>query len=134
MPELYVLATSRQALGLPSEVVYPLGPLPVPTGQTTVDDLARFDSVRLFADRAVAARPSFQLTDASAADIAALVARLDGVPLAIELAAARVGALSVAEIRARLADRFDLLSRRGGVPGPHLARSRRRRNGTGTGG
>ena len=112
-PRLRVLATSREPLALRGEVLYPVVPLPVPEpGQRpTVAALPRYDSVTLFLDRARAAVPGFALTDTTAAAVAELCRRLDGVPLAIELAAAWIRTLEPRQILDRLADRFTLLSR-----------------------
>ena len=122
-PRLRVLATSREVLGVPGEVVWPIPPLAVPTPDD--DDLGLagdagrwadrealegFDAVRLFVERAAAADPGFVLDEASGPVVAELCRRLDGLPLAIELAAARVRALPPAELAARLEDRFRLLA------------------------
>ncbi|MBA2897501.1 BTAD domain-containing putative transcriptional regulator [Nonomuraea soli] len=114
---LRVLVTSREALGLTGETLVPLAPLPAPPlpaspGQGAAE-AAAYPSVRLFADRAAAVRPGFELTDANAAAVTAICATLDGLPLAIELAAARLRTFPVEEIAARLAadGRFRLLSR-----------------------
>jgi predicted ATPase/DNA-binding SARP family transcriptional activator len=129
-PEVKVLATSRAVLGVPGEVVWPVPPLavpeapdpeviPAPGGATgpgpaaaadAPEALARYDAVRLFWERAAAADPGFALDAASAPAVAELCRRLDGLPLAIELAAARVRFLPPAEIVARLGDRFGLLA------------------------
>jgi predicted ATPase/DNA-binding CsgD family transcriptional regulator len=109
---LRVLATSREPLGVPGEVSYPVPTLPVPIG--LVPDAATagaFDAVKLFVDLAAAASPGFTLTDDVAAAVAALCRRLDGLPLAIELAASRVRSFGPAELVAHLDQRFDLLSR-----------------------
>src|SRR5262249_33949107 len=133
-----VLATSRQPLGLPGEQELPLAPLPVPVdgswsgtreaggidgpARTDVSDpstinpqlsaLALCASVRLFVDRAQAVKPDFQLTRGNAATVAQLCQRLEGLPLAIELAAARATVLTPSQMLARLSQRFDLLVRR----------------------
>jgi predicted ATPase/DNA-binding SARP family transcriptional activator len=118
-PAVRVLATSREVLGVPGEVVWPVPPLAVPAaggladpdaGGAAPEVLAGYDAVRLFGDRAAAADPGFALDAASAPVVAELCRRLDGLPLAIELAAARVRALPVAEIADRLEDRFRLLA------------------------
>jgi non-specific serine/threonine protein kinase len=98
-PRLHVLATSREALNVPGEVVWPVPTLP--------NDSA----IRLFDERARAATPSFRLTDENAAAVTEICRRLDGLPLAIELAAARVTALTPAQIAERLDDCFRLLGR-----------------------
>ncbi|MFI6481646.1 AfsR/SARP family transcriptional regulator [Nonomuraea sp. NPDC050663] len=114
---LRVLVTSREALGLTGETLVPLAPLPAPPlpaspGQGAAE-AAAYPAVRLFSDRAAAVRPGFELTDANAGAVTAICATLDGLPLAIELAAARLRTFPVEEIAARLAadGRFRLLSR-----------------------
>jgi len=113
-PELRILATSREPLGLRGELVWRVPMLSVPDIRTaavrTKDIVSRYESVRLFVDRAVAAVPSFQLTDRNATAVAMICHRLDGIPLAIELAAVRVKALPVEKILERLSDRFQLLT------------------------
>lgn len=100
-PRLIVLATSRAALGLYGERVYPIAPVQVPA-LTRVEQAAGSDAVALFLDRAQRGEPGFRLTEANVAAVVEICRRLDGIPLAIELAAARVGFLSPAEIVARL--------------------------------
>ena len=111
-PRLQILATSRQPLGMAGEVVWTVPPLsgPEPGELPSVEVLARAETVRLFVDRARAGRPDFALTERKAPVIAELCRRLDGIPLAIELAAARVRVLTVEQIAARLDDRFRLLT------------------------
>jgi non-specific serine/threonine protein kinase len=111
-PSIHVLASSREGLRVSGETVYPLAPLPTPDARfaTSAAILEQYDAVRLFVDRASAANGNFRLTDANVAAIAAICRRLDGIPLAIELAAARVRALSVENIAARLDDCFRLLT------------------------
>ena len=116
---LCVLATSREALNIPGEHVFLVPTLATPAASdaaprdpASLDALARYDSVQFFVDRAQAARPGFRLTHANAAAVIQVCRQLDGIPLAIELAAARVRVLRVAEIAVRLDDRFQLL--RGG--------------------
>ncbi|HEX3211029.1 MAG TPA: BTAD domain-containing putative transcriptional regulator, partial [Actinomycetota bacterium] len=117
-PRVRVLATSREVLGVPGEAVWPVPPLAVPAAADDAamvdpegaEELGGYDAVRLFVERAATADPSFTLTPANAGVVAELCRRLDGLPLAIELAAARVRALSPAEIAARLDDRFRLLA------------------------
>ena len=101
-----VLATSRERLGLPIEQVYPLAPLRLP-GAGAAD--AEVPSVALFLERAQASAPDLEATPDVVRDVAELVRRLDGLPLAIELAASRVGVVSLATLRDRLDDRLDLL-------------------------
>jgi predicted ATPase/class 3 adenylate cyclase len=106
-----VLASSREPLHLAGETSCPVPALAAPdAGQVpTPDAMGQYEAVRLFVDRARAAVPQFAITDANAAAVAAICRRLDGIPLALELAAARVRALSVQDIAARLGDRFALL-------------------------
>jgi len=112
---LRIIATSREPLRLPGEQVYPLLPLPVPDCAAGLEALMRSTAVRLFVDRAQRHRPSFELDARNAVEVAQLVARLEGIPLALELAAARVRSLSVADINARLKDRYKLLTGGGHV-------------------
>ena len=111
-PNLRVLATSREPLSILGEVVYPVAPLAVPAepGAPTADQLQGLEAVELFVDRARAVRPGFQLTDANAPAIAAICRRLDGLPLALELAAARANLLSPDQILVRLDQRLTLLA------------------------
>ncbi|MBO3747584.1 winged helix-turn-helix domain-containing protein [Streptosporangiaceae bacterium NEAU-GS5] len=110
-PDVRVLATSREPLGLPGEAVWPVPPLEVPDPAAEPDPagLAEASAVRLFAARAAAAAPGFALDADNAPVVAMLCRRLDGLPLALELAATRVRALGVHELVARLDDRFRLL-------------------------
>ncbi len=101
--DIKVLATSRQPLHVPGEEVLRLGPLPVPsTGSGATSDAGAGDAVELFAQRAAAAVSGFRLTEPDLPDVIRLCRRLDGIPLAIELAAVRVRALPVAELAARI--------------------------------
>lgn len=111
-PQLYILATSREGLNIAGETTYrvPSLSLPDPRKSLSPEDLAAFEAVRLFTERAQAAQPSFTVTPQNAQSVAQLCYRLDGIPLAIELAAARVKALSVDQINQRLDDRFRLLT------------------------
>lgn len=111
-----ILATSRERLNLSGEHLYPLSPLAIPGIHTHLssEDLANVDSVRLLVDRARQIDPSFALTDENARHIARICTRLDGLPLAIELAAAPLRALSPSALLDRLQDRLALLS---GGPG-----------------
>jgi predicted ATPase/DNA-binding CsgD family transcriptional regulator len=111
-PRLAILATSREPLNIAGETVWPVPPLSVPPRAHTwsPDGLLRLEAVRLFVERARSAVPNFALTDANAAAVAEICTRLDGLPLAIELAAARVRLLGPDEIAARLSDRFRLLA------------------------
>ncbi len=109
---LKVLATSREPLGVPSEVSYqvPTLSVPAPHDSELAATAGGYDAVRLFADRAAIASPGFALTDAVAPAVAALCRRLDGLPLAIELAASRVRSFGPAELVEHLDQRFELLS------------------------
>ena len=110
-PQLTVLATSREGLAIAGEVTFQVPSLSLPAQeQTTMDDLMTSECVQLFAERAQAATPSFKITPQNARFIAQICRRLDGIPLAIELAAARVQVLSAEQIAARLKDRFRLLT------------------------
>jgi predicted ATPase/DNA-binding SARP family transcriptional activator len=104
---LRVLTTSREPLGIPGEHLHQVGPLELPPVDATDDD---YPAVRLFVDRARAVRPDFAVTDANRLAIAEICRRLDGMPLAIELAAARLRALTPLQIVDRLNDRFRLLT------------------------
>jgi predicted ATPase/DNA-binding CsgD family transcriptional regulator len=110
--QLQVLATSREPLGVPGEVSYQLQPLPVPPPGASpgAAGAGGYDGVRLFVERATAAWPGFALTDTNAAGVATLCQRLDGLPLATELAAAQVRSFSPAELAAHLDRRFELLA------------------------
>ncbi|MGB7095862.1 MAG: tetratricopeptide repeat protein [Anaerolineales bacterium] len=112
-PGLKILATSREALRIGGEHTYPVLSLdtPDPMHMPVLEELSQFDAVRLFIDRAVAVSPSFMVDNANAPAVAEICYRLDGIPLAIELAAARVGVLPIEVILARLDDRFRLLSK-----------------------
>jgi predicted ATPase/DNA-binding XRE family transcriptional regulator len=111
-PGLRVLATSREPLRLAGEVTWTPAPLSFPTRRTAVAalDLERFEATRLFVERAGARLPDFVPTDADSAAIAAICQRLDGLPLAIELAAARVTVMSCAQLASRLDNALGLLT------------------------
>ena len=111
-PSLRVIATSREPLRVRGETVWRVPPLSVPPGldPESLADLARHEALQLFAERASAARSGFALGSDNAEAVARLCLTLDGMPLAIELAAARVRALSVEQIASRLDDRFRLLA------------------------
>ena len=116
-PNLKVLATSREALNVSGELIWPVPSLSVPDdgsgdyySPTTVEELARYESVRLFVERARYRRPSFELTPENAGAVAEVCGRLEGIPLAIELAAARVEVLSVGQIAGRLKDSLGVLA------------------------
>ncbi len=126
---LRLLATSREPLGVPGEAVYAVPSLGLPVasdrpeehadaGEEMLAAIARAEAVRLFVERAAATLPSFELSMANAAAVVEICRRLDGIPLALELAAARINVLSAAEIAQGLGDRFRLLTggRRTAVP------------------
>jgi len=110
-PRLTILATSREPLRVPGEVVFRVPSLGVPDPERPIDvsALMRYEAVRLFVDRAVAAAPEFLLDEENGADVARICLRLDGLPLALELAASRMAALGPATIAERLDDRFRVL-------------------------
>jgi predicted ATPase/DNA-binding CsgD family transcriptional regulator len=110
-PELSILTTSREALGVGGETLFVVPPLslPDPRRLPDADDLPGYEAARLFAERARAVRPGFEITEGNAIAVAQICYRLDGMPLAIELAAARTRMLSVGQIASRLDDRFVLL-------------------------
>ena len=125
LPKLHILATSRSPLRISGEQEYPLTGLPAPIAierlglmererltasqrRRDAASLGGYEAVMLFVTRGAAVRPGFELTDGNAPDVAAIVARLDGIPLALELAAARLRYLTPAAIRERLEQRLDL--------------------------
>ncbi|MFC9551515.1 protein kinase [Rhodococcus sp. NPDC056960] len=112
-PGVRVLATSREPLGIGGEAVLRVPPLtvPDPDRQQTLRGLPTYDAVTLFAERAAAAVPGFALTEENAAAVVGICHRLDGLPLPIELAAARLRAMSPEQILGRLTDRYALLTR-----------------------
>ncbi|HEY6353608.1 MAG TPA: NB-ARC domain-containing protein, partial [Burkholderiaceae bacterium] len=114
-PQVSILASSREALHVPGEQSYPVPPLPLPGRDTGLEALSRSTAVRLFIERAQSHKPAFALNERDAPAVAQLVARLEGIPLALELAAARVRAMSVAELNTRLEDRYRLLTGGGRV-------------------
>ncbi len=111
-PQVRLLVTSREALGVAGEAIYPLQPLSVPPAgtQPTAADAQRSEAVRLFVERAADALGSYTLSDADAPSVATICRRLDGMPLAMELAAARLRMLNAREIAARLENVFSLLN------------------------
>ncbi|ETK37486.1 BTAD domain-containing putative transcriptional regulator [Microbispora sp. ATCC PTA-5024] len=109
-PGLRILATSREPLAVTGEVLHPVGPLAVPPQDVSVAEASGFPAVRLFLDRAAAVRPGFALTEATLPAVAEVCRRLDGLPLALELACARLRTLPLEEIARRLEDRFRLLT------------------------
>jgi predicted ATPase/DNA-binding NarL/FixJ family response regulator len=110
-PGVHVLATSRQSLRVSGEHIMSIAPLPVPEpDDLTPDSLERYDSVSLFVDRATAAASGFTVSEANCAALGEVCRELDGIPLAIELAAVRLRSLSLNQLRERLAQRFQLLT------------------------
>jgi predicted ATPase/DNA-binding SARP family transcriptional activator len=122
VPSLVCLVTSRRRLRLAVEREFPVPPLPIPTGRRRgagraggstdrpdLGDLAQCESVQLFVDRSQAVRPDFRLSPANAADVAALCRRLEGIPLALELAAARAPVLTPGQVLGHLERRLDVL-------------------------
>ena len=111
-PELRILATSREALGIAGEISWPVPSLTLPDLRRLLDieSLSRYESARLFVERAAAVKSTFTLTEQNAPAVARVCYRLDGIPLAIELAAARTKVLSVEEISDRLDGSFGLLA------------------------
>jgi predicted ATPase/class 3 adenylate cyclase len=115
-PGLVVLATSRRPLHLPGEQELPVPPLEVPREAGSVEQVAGCGAARLFVQQAAMARPGFTVTESNAADIAAICRRLDGLPLAIELAASRVRLLAPRALLARLGHSLDLAAADVGQP------------------
>ncbi len=111
-PSITVMATSRELLGLPGERAWRVPPLSLPPAGAPPEEISESDAVGFFCERARAARPGFTLDAATAPTVARICRRLDGIPLALELAAARVQVLSPAQVADRLDDRFRLLTGR----------------------
>ena len=111
-PKLVILTTSREALGLEMEVVFPIGPLSTPPPGFNADlaTVKDSDAVKLFVDRAKQSHPNFTLSTTNFQEIILVVHKLEGIPLAIELAAARLSLLSLEQLAVRLEDRFQILS------------------------
>jgi predicted ATPase/DNA-binding SARP family transcriptional activator/Tfp pilus assembly protein PilF len=111
-PELTILASSREILGVVGEASYRVPPMALPDTShlPPVEKLAEYDAVRLFVERARLVSPGFGVTESNAVSVAQVVSRLDGIPLAIELAAARLRILSVKQVAQRLDDVFRLLT------------------------
>ena len=109
-PELRIITTSREPLGIMGETLVAVPPLPQPASGAHPPDAMAHPAVALFADRAVAVQPDFVVDESTVASVVEIVRRLDGLPLAIELAAARLRSLPIDEIAARLSDRFKLLT------------------------
>ncbi len=109
-PQLRVLATSREPLGVVGEALSPVRPLGLPEADDSAAEVAECPSVRLFVDRVAAVRPDFRISEVNTGIVADICRRLDGLPLAIELAAARLRSMSVEQLAARLDDRFRVLT------------------------
>ena len=109
-PDLRIVTTSREPLGIFGEALLAVPPLGQPVPGTSAVDALDYPAVRLFADRAGAVRPDFEVDETTVDTVVEIVHRLDGLPLAIELAAARLRTMSLADIAARLSDRFRLLT------------------------
>jgi predicted ATPase/DNA-binding CsgD family transcriptional regulator len=119
-PGLRILCTSRQPLGVIGEALFTVPPLDVPVNGTTMSAAGRrYSAVSLFVERAFAVQPGFALGPHNEVLVADICARLDGLPLAIELAAARLRTLTVEQLAAGLADRFGILTTRHAVPVHH---------------
>jgi predicted ATPase/class 3 adenylate cyclase len=108
-PELKIVVTSRETLRVRAEHVFPVPPLSLPHPKDTTASIAEAEAVQLFAERARAVRPGFAVTDENAAVIAEICLRLDGLPLAIELAAARLNVFTPSDLFDRLRERLDIL-------------------------
>ncbi|MFG2144329.1 BTAD domain-containing putative transcriptional regulator [Streptomyces sp. NPDC048696] len=110
LPRLTILTSSREPLAITGEVLCHLGPLDLPTGTPEPSVAARADAVRLFVERAAGVRPGFALDDSTVGAVVEICRRLDGLPLALELAAAKLRSMGVDQIARRLDDRFRLLT------------------------
>jgi predicted ATPase/class 3 adenylate cyclase len=108
-PHVRMITSSRETLRVPGEHAYPILPLPLPKPGDSLEALAQSTAVRLFVARAQQHKPSFELNEREGPAVAELVSRLEGIPLALELAAVRVRAMSVADINKRLKDRYKIL-------------------------
>jgi predicted ATPase/DNA-binding SARP family transcriptional activator len=106
-PNVFILATSREGLNIPGEQIYLVTPLQVPTTRDEIRN-TQYSAIQLFVERARLAQPQFVLEDANAAEVIQICQRLDGIPLAIELAAAQLKSIPMQEIATRLAERSDL--------------------------
>ena len=109
-PDLRILATSREALGVGGEVVWSISPLELPAGPLTAAEAEQYSAVRLLVERSRVRKPDFALTDDTLPSVVEICRRLDGIPLAIELAAAWIPTLSVTDLAARLDSRFRLFT------------------------
>jgi predicted ATPase/DNA-binding SARP family transcriptional activator len=115
-PEVRIVATSRESLDVPGEAIWPVPPLDVPAATaSTAAELLTATAAQLLVERARAQVPGFEVTDAAVPAAVRLLRSLDGVPLAIELAASRLRVLSIEQVADGLEDRFALLARRGGA-------------------
>ncbi|MGH2892633.1 MAG: BTAD domain-containing putative transcriptional regulator, partial [Solirubrobacteraceae bacterium] len=109
-PRLRILTTSREPLAITGEMIAPVAPLALPQGDVSAQEALEVPAVRLFADRAAAASPGFAVDEHTVADVVEICRRVDGLPLAIELAAARLRSMTLQQLAARLDDRFRLLT------------------------
>ena len=109
LPGVSMLMTTREALGVTGELLYPLSPMALPPADLSIEDASQFDAIQLFVERSRAILPDFILAPDNAGAVARICRHLDGIPLAIELASARLNALTVEQIEAGLEDRFGLL-------------------------
>jgi predicted ATPase len=109
-PQLKIITSSRIALKIQSEREYPVPPLEMPQRESTLEELAGYESIKLFVERARAAQPNFALTKDNATSVSEICLRVDGLPLALELAAARIKLLSPQAILSRLDDQLKLLT------------------------
>jgi predicted ATPase/class 3 adenylate cyclase len=114
-PNVRIIATTREVLRVPGEQTFPVLPLALPDRAASVEALSRSEAVQLFLDRAQLQKPGFALNEKEAPAVAELCARLEGIPLALELAAARMRSMSIQDINKRLNDRFKLLTSGGRV-------------------
>ena len=119
-PDVRIVATSREPLGVDGETVWPLGPLALPSPEET-DPVMAMESpaVRLFVARATSAHPGFRLEEATVSSVVAICRRLDGLPLALELAAARVRSMTLPDLAAELSSDFTILATSAGDPRHH---------------
>jgi predicted ATPase/DNA-binding SARP family transcriptional activator len=111
--EVKILATSREVMNIGGEIAWRVPSLELPSPRSTTDQLSKYEAVSLFIERASSVQPHLNLDESNMLSIAQICSRLDGIPLAIELAAARVNALGVKQIARRLDDRFRLLTKGG---------------------
>jgi predicted ATPase/DNA-binding SARP family transcriptional activator/tetratricopeptide (TPR) repeat protein len=109
-PRLRILATSRESLAITGETLLPVGPLELPDEYSTAGKAVEHAAVRLFADRAASVRPGFAVDETNVREVVAVCRQLDGLPLALELAAARLRSMTVGQVAERLDDRFRLLT------------------------